>query len=263
MSTGRRHPKKIAGSSSYSFWVSTLGKLHQKDPEAKLFPGYYLSSKSGESIKGPDGVEYVVVSAETWKETQAPPKPAIASRGGMPYETERTPNDVTFQREKVDFLKRFGDGSNSVNNPPPTYVLGEGHASLLMDANDPEVFERGFMKGDLGTAFTQAVSGNNTKNQGPWSQVVSWYRKRIKELQEATPAMPIGYVKIDRSYYSIDKMKAILNVFGKGNVTFYSLSIPGSSKQNLAASDGHGHFILIADNEAYGIDGPELFPPEV
>ena len=183
----------------------------------------------------------------------------------MPYEFPSKIDDEIFKKEKEAYIKKF-HASQSVSNPLPTYVLGQGHSTLLMDANDPEVFKKSLMAGELGRAFSEAVSTkwipdnkmtlSNVKHT-PFLTTISYFRGRIKELQAATPALSVDYVKIGNAHYSVERLKTVMNIFHRGKVSFYVLIVDAGSRQNLAVSDSHGHFILLAPKPE--AEGPELF----
>jgi len=262
MSSGRHHySKKTAGSSPYSFWVNAISKtksLSQKNPndDIKIIPAKSLGKEDQlESLKAPDGQEYAIVSSATPRQS-----PSTSTQwtwtGEMPYEFPSKPDDEIFKKEKEAYIKKFHSSQLSGSATLPTYILGEGHSTLFMDANDPEVFKKtGMMAGEMGRAFTEAVTIDH--NRAPESIQIAWFRGRIKELQAATPALPVDYVKIGNAPYSVERLKAIMNIFRKGRVSFYVLSVDAGSRQNLAVSDCHGHFILLAPKPE--AEGPELF----
>ena len=263
MSTGRRHPKKIAGS-SYSFWVNQVAKVHklsETDPEARLIPAQLISSpRKFERIKSPEGEHYVIY-------TGAPkqPEPSIMQTAQFRYEiAPDTEDQAEFQRSKEDFAKTFGatpsTDPTTLSHPIP-YVVSESAAAMLVDANDPG---SNAISPETGNAFKEATSRDYFRGWSPWLTTKEWYNGRIKELEANHP---VKYLRIGNPgrIYSVETLNAITKLWSDSFLHLYEVPqklAHDSDRANtfLAVSDGKGHFVFLTPSSG-DLPAAELFDP--
>ena len=273
MSTGRRHPKKIAGSDSYSFWASQVAKvrkLSETDPEARLMPAQLIrSNRKFETIKSPEGEQYVIY---TGAGASKQPEPAIIHPAQFRYEIAPDTEEGTafaqaeFQRIKKDFAKTFGatpsTDPTTLSHPIP-YVVSESAAAMLVDANDPDSFNA--ISPEMEKAFKEATSRDYFRGWSPWLTTKEWYDGRIKELEAGNH--PVRYVRIGNPgrIYSVETLNAITNLWSDSFLHLYEVPQKLAHDSNrintfLAVSDGQGHFVFLTPSSG-DLPAAELFDP--
>jgi hypothetical protein len=242
--------------SAYSFWMSHIGEMKQLSsdkPETVIVPGRPKAGEVLQSFRSPDGQEYSIVS-ERQEPTPASSKLEEAavttnnSNAEMPYEwplTDPSLDQENFERLATAFIKKFGEEREGNTL---TYIMADSRVALLVDANDPNIFSYGFLKGETASkAFKKALT------QPPGMMLVSRMKKDLRAVPEGTYT-----VKIHGSTYNVKYLKIIANIFGKGGLHFYPIEELGHTNYPVAISDGKGHFIILSPRDAGTNENPPV-----